>query len=198
MQSPQPHLTTSLPVERTSPFGERIIQAFRNEFDFLSNFYLSEPFEWRNKKFSTSEHAFQWAKSDDPAEQKTVLVETIDYDGKLYEMPTTPGQAKKAGAKVTLRPDWEATKLDIMYDILKAKFTQNWGLRQKLLATGDAMLIEGNTWHDNFWGSCKCADCAKKEKENMLGKLLMRLRTELSKPSPIACLGCPVASDDKL
>jgi ribA/ribD-fused uncharacterized protein len=91
-----------------------------------------------------------------------------------------------------LRADWEETRLDIMYDILKAKFTQNPEIRQKLLDTGDTMLIEGNTWCDNFWGSCTCPDCKRKEKKNMLGKLLMRLRTELSTPSKVYCLGCPV------
>lgn len=194
MQSPQPHLQTSLPVERTNSFGEVIVEAFRNKYDFLSNFFVTNtPITWRGQKFSTSEHAYQWAKTDDLVEQRTVLVHVMDWgNDKFYEMPTTPGQAKTAGAGVTLRADWEETRLEIMYDILMAKFTQNWDLRQKLLDTGDAMLIEGNTWCDNFWGACKCKKCEHKEKENMLGKLLMRLRTELGKPTRVFCLGCPV------
>ena len=194
MQSPQPHLQTSLPVEHTNSFGEVIIDAFRNEYDFLSNFYIS-PLTWKGHKFSTSEHAYQWAKTDDPAEQKTVLVHVFETGG---EMPTTPGQAKSAGGAVTLRPDWEETKLNIMYDILKAKFTQNWGILQKLLNTGDAELIEGNSWHDNWYGDCKCQGCKNIPGQNILGKILMRLRTELGKPSKIYCLGCPVAPNDKL
>ena len=190
MQSPQPHLQTSLPVERTNSFGEVIIEAFRNEYDFLSNFYVA-PVTWRGQKFSTSEHAYQWAKTSDPAEQKTILIYVMESG---YEMPTTPGQAKSAGKVVTKRDDWEATRVDVMYDILKAKFTQNWDLRQRLLKTGEAELIEGNSWHDNDWGACRCHDCTKKEKTNFLGMLLMRLRTELSKPSQVYCLGCPVQS----
>jgi ribA/ribD-fused uncharacterized protein len=192
MQSPQPHLQTCLPVERTNSFGEVIIEAFCNEYDFLSNFYLA-PLTWRGQKFSTSEHAYQWAKTDNPKEQKTILVYVMESG---YEMPTTPGQAKRAGQIVTKRADWEEIRLDIMYDILIAKFTQNWDLRQKLLATGDAELIEGNSWHDNDWGACRCSDCAKEEKNNYLGKLLMRLRMELAKPSHIACLGCPLEPTD--
>jgi len=190
MQSPQPHLQRSLPVERKTAFGEIIIEAFRNEYDFLSNFFVA-PVTWRDQKFSTSEHAYQWAKTDDPEEQKTILVYVMESG---YEMPTTPGQAKSAGKAVTKRADWEQTRLDIMYDILKAKFTQNWDLRQRLLETGDAELVEGNSWHDNTWGACRCSECAKKEKTNFLGMLLMRLRTELAKPSAVYCLGCPVQS----
>lgn len=41
---------------------------------------------------------------------------------------------------------------------------------QKLLETGDGLLIEGNNPHDTFWGACK------EKGQNNLGKLLMRLR----------------------
>lgn len=180
------------PVSRTTVFGETIIDSFRNEFDFLSNFYLGAPIEIWGKTFSTSEHAYQWAKSNIPEEQETVLFNFIESNGKFIPIPTTPGQAKRAGKAVTKRPDWNPE--EVMYEVLKAKFTQHWGLRQKLLATDDAELIEGNTWCDNDWGACSCPKCMNKEKTNMLGKLLMRLRAELNKPSHHACLGCPVMS----
>ena len=54
-----------------------------------------------------------------------------------------------------------------------AKFTQNPGLLDKLLATGDAELVEGNTWGDQVWGVCDGVG------ENHLGKTLMRIRSEL-------------------
>ena len=44
--------------------------------------------------------------------------------------------------------------------------------------TGDAELIEGNTWHDNYWGVCSCSKCNGRGK-NRLGKLLMKVREEL-------------------
>lgn len=67
-----------------------------------------------------------------------------------------PGQTKRAGKgrtfrsldgeelKVELRPDWEKVKNSIMYEIVRAKFEQNIGLRDRLLAAGDAELVEGN------------------------------------------------------
>ena len=39
-----------------------------------------------------------------------------------------------------------------MFDIVLAKFQQNDNLRFRLLDTSDNKLIEGNTWHDTFWG----------------------------------------------
>ena len=48
-------------------------------------------------------------------------------------------------------------------------------LREKLLATGDEELIEGNWWNDKFWGVCKGEGC------NMLGLILMEVRDYISK-----------------
>jgi predicted NAD-dependent protein-ADP-ribosyltransferase YbiA (DUF1768 family) len=52
-------------------------------------------------------------------------------------------------------------------------------LREKLLATGDAWLEEGNHWHDNFWGVCHCIDCQDEMGWNHLGKLLMKIRADI-------------------
>ena len=62
-----------------------------------------------------------------------------------------------------------------------AKFRQNRDARQILLSTNDAILIEGNTWHDNTWGDCSCGDRpeCKKPGLNLLGKALMLVRKEL-------------------
>lgn len=72
----------------------------------------------------------------------------------------------------------EKLQLDVMYDILKAKFSDE-DLKARLLLTAEKQLIEGNNWHDNFWGNCTCKKCGSIEGKNMLGKLLMKLREEL-------------------
>lgn len=41
-----------------------------------------------------------------------------------------------------------------MYEICKAKFSQNPDLARRLISTGDAELIEGNTWGDRVRGVC--------------------------------------------
>ena len=60
-----------------------------------------------------------------------------------------------------------------MYEICKAKFTQNEDLKEKLLATGNDILEEGNTWGDRVCGTVNGVG------ENRLGKILMRVREEL-------------------
>ena len=82
-------------------------------------------------------------------------------------------EAKKMGYKVLMVANWNDTKLQIMYNIVSEKFAQNTYLQKKLLATGDAILIEGNTWRDTFWGVCNGVG------ENWLGLILMRVRDEL-------------------
>lgn len=87
----------------------------------------------------------------------------------------SPNIAKAIGRKVQLRPHWEEIKDQVMYDGVKAKFSKNPILKAKLLATGDAELIEGNWWNDTYWRVCKGVGY------NKLGQILMRVRDELNK-----------------
>jgi predicted NAD-dependent protein-ADP-ribosyltransferase YbiA (DUF1768 family) len=64
-----------------------------------------------------------------------------------------------------------------MYTLLMLKF-ENEYLREKLLETGDADLIEGNRWHDKFWGKCVCDKC-KGAGENNLGRILKKIRDRI-------------------
>ncbi|MBQ3449388.1 MAG: NADAR family protein, partial [Synergistaceae bacterium] len=59
---------------------------------------------------------------------------------------------------------------------LRAKFTQHEDIAQKLINTGERILIEGNDLGDVFWG----IDTATGEGENHLGKILMKIRGELA------------------
>lgn len=142
-----------------------MIAVFDNEYAFLSNFYNS-PFKFGGITYPTVEHFFQAMKSFDPKEREVIAA------------AATPGQAKRLGRKVTLRADWEDIKVDVMRIALRCKF-QIPELREKLLATGNEELIEGNWWHDNTWGNCLCAECLNKPGRNMLGMLLMEIRKEI-------------------
>jgi len=110
----------------------------------------------------TSEHAYQ--------AQKTVN----DNTRMNISILQTPGEAKQYGKSVSLRPDWDEIKLEVMEAIVRAKFVQNPLLKEKLLATDDMELEEGNTWGDTYWGVCDG------EGENHLGKILMNLRKDLN------------------
>lgn len=79
-----------------------------------------------------------------------------------------------------LRPDWDNIRYQVMEQVLWAKFTCHPGRIEALLSTEDALLVEGNHWHDQHWGCCMCGreKCAEPG-QNHLGRLLMELRDEL-------------------
>lgn len=134
-----------------------MINEFRGKYYFLSNFYET-PVTWNGLTYLNNEAAFQSAKTFSDRECFTNL---------------DPSSAKKLGRKVQLRSDWENVKDDVMYEICKAKFSQNTELKKRLLSTGNEHLEEGNTWGDRIWGTVNGIG------ENRLGKILMRIREEL-------------------
>ena len=143
-----------------------IINRFDGEYAFLSNF-AHRPITFKGKTWVTVEHIFQAAK-------------TLDEDMReQIRIASTPGKAKQIGRTVHLRPDWEQIKQEVMLKCIRLKFRQYPGLKERLLSTEDAVLIEGNTWHDNIWGDCSCQKCRERKGENLLGQILMQVREEL-------------------
>lgn len=136
-----------------------MIGEFKGEFYFLSNFYESDV-TYGGITYRNNEAAFQAQKTTN----KFIRM-------KFHQL--NPSDAKKLGRQVQLREDWEQIKDQVMYEICKAKFEQNPDLRAKLLATGDEILVEGNTWGDRIWGVVHGVG------ENRLGRILMRVRSEL-------------------
>lgn len=137
------------------------INSFRDEYFFLSNFFLCD-ITIGGITYNSAEAAFQAQKVLDDEEKKKFI-------------SITPVQAKRLGKKVKLREDWEEVKVDIMREIVRCKFTQNPNLAEKLIQTGDTELIEGNNWRDYFWGMCNGKG------KNNLGKILMEVREEVKK-----------------
>ena len=136
------------------------ITRFKGKYEFLSNMY-PEVLYVDGQIYPSAEHAFQ-------------AMKCLDKDDRIaMSLRRSSEEAKKAGRLVDLRPDWEEVKVDMMYKVLKAKF-EDPELAQKLRDTGDEELIEGNTWKDTFWG------VYKDNGQNMLGKLLMKVRKELA------------------
>lgn len=137
------------------------IDCFREEYLFLSNFYPCEV-PYNGITYQNAESAFQAQKC-------------LNEEERLPFAEMHPAKAKNIGRHVTLRPDWEDVKIDLMEEIVRAKFTQNPELAEKLLATGDALLVEGNKWGDTCWG----VDVRTGRGQNHLGKILMKVRKEL-------------------
>lgn len=133
------------------------------KFGEFSNFALF-PIKLNKKIWPTSEHYFQAKKFHDK-----------EYREKIRKSKS-PMQAAKLGRdrKQKLRRDWESVKVSIMYEAIEAKFTQHEELKDLLLSTGDAKLVE-HTVNDSYWG-----DGGNGSGKNMLGQLLMKLRDELA------------------
>jgi ribA/ribD-fused uncharacterized protein len=142
------------------------ITDFRGEYAFLSNFYAA-PVEMDGAEYPTIEHAFQAAKTMDYAKRRTIR----DTE--------TPSAAKRMGRRIKRREDWFDVSLEIMKALVSQKFTCYPELGEKLLATGETELIEGNNWNDRFYGAVY--DTTKNEwvGENHLGRILMEVRAEL-------------------
>ena len=145
-----------------------MIKFFRNKYFFMSNFYQA-PVMFEGLLYTNNEAAYQSAKVAD-IECRTNLNTS---NGAIDFTKLSPAQSRAAGRKVDLRKDWEEIKDQVMYDIVYDKFSRNKDLKEQLLATGDKELIESNTWNDTYWGVCRGVG------KNMLGKTLMRVRSEL-------------------
>lgn len=143
---------------------EKKITKFDGEHRWLSNFYPS-PFTYQGILYPTNEHFFQaWKFNIDKRHEIAAL--------------TTPALAKRAGKKAQLCWNWDSIKQEIMLTGLKEKFKIP-ELRTKLINTGNIELIEGNIWHDNYWGNCTCTKCTNIIGKNVLGSQLMQLRKQL-------------------
>ena len=148
---------------------ENTILCFQGDYFFLSNFYQVQ-FDWDFWPYwNSAEAAFQSAKCTSEEERR-----------KFTELSVTPSEAKRMGRQVQLRPDWEQVKDEIMEEIVHEKFFQIEPLARKLMATGNAELIEGNTWGDTYWG----VDLHTMQGQNKLGKILMIVRDELNAIPP--------------
>jgi ribA/ribD-fused uncharacterized protein len=75
---------------------------------------------------------------------------------------------------VDRNPNWELIKDDMMLDVLRMKFNSHPHCQSVLLSTKNSNLAE-RTIKDNYW-----ADGGDGSGKNMLGKLLMKVRDELS------------------
>lgn len=140
-----------------------IIRFYRanDEYGEFSNF-ARYPLQLDGKNWPTSEHYFQAQKFEGTElEEKVRTAKNAWY-------------AAKYGRELAPLPyDWEEIKVDVMYHVVLAKFTQHPDLRKLLLDTGDAILI-AHTRKDAFW-----ADGGDGAGKNWLGKILMLVREEL-------------------
>lgn len=132
--------------------------------NFLSNFYESKnPITYKGHTYKNAEAAFQAQK----------------VPGHEAEFSQLSGYgAKSLGRKIRMSPqrvaEWNNQRINVMREIIRAKFNVNPELKEQLLATGDAELVETREHGDIFWG----VDKTTGRGANNLGKLLMELRDQ--------------------
>lgn len=157
-----------------NPWVDEPISRFKGEHFFLSNFYASPiSIEYRDTKYvmATGEHCFQGMKV-------AATIWTPDKASawlKSVSEAPTPAKSKYLGRSIQIDvPKWNAMAFACMQRTQELKYSQNPELREKLLSTGERELIEGTEWGDKLWGVDE-----KGEGQNLLGKILMELRTKL-------------------
>jgi ribA/ribD-fused uncharacterized protein len=140
------------------PYG-----AFSNLFRRSVNF--------ENTVFATAEHAYQAGKARRPEVRDWLMA---------APSPALLAMAAHGLYQWDITPSWSRIKFDRMGAVLHAKFTQHEDLRELLLSTGSARLVETATVDNavnRLWGEVNGVG------KNMLGTLLMELRTRLSVPA---------------
>lgn len=177
---------TEIPPERMTAEGGKVeeIRFYRavGEFGFLSNLYKMEigfylPEECLKDQdatfrpsrfFNNTEAAYQYGKP-----LKLDVAEWIVSAPK----PHLVAMAAHGLFVFDVDPTWNQRKVDRMRWVLSFKFNRHkqWMLCERLLATGEANLIEESKT-DAFWGTGKSG-----KGKNMLGVLLMELRSSLRK-----------------
>ena len=136
----------------------KIIDKFADEYGFLSNFSPHGFICDRGINWKTSEHYYQAQKEErNSIEMKAIM------------NAATPGKAKRLG-KGRGPVNWQDLSIGVMEKAVRYKFDHNPDIKQKLLDTGYAQLVEGNTWGDTFFGQ------VNGKGKNVLGKILMNLR----------------------
>ena len=132
------------------------------DYGCFSNF-SPHPIVLKGRTWPTSEHYFQAQKFAGTPDEEEVR------NAKSPLVAARMGRSRKR----PLREDWESAKDAIMHQAVLAKFTQHADLREVLLGTGDAEIVE-HTANDAYWG-----DGGDGGGKNRLGRILMQVREEL-------------------
>lgn len=129
----------------------------------MSNF-AKYPIECFGRTWATSEHAYQ--------AQKYAGMNQDDYDAVANANNPMAAAIVGRDRDRSCRPDWDQVKDDVMRFVVLHKFLQHKDIQDKLLSTGDDVLVE----HDTKRGDAYWADAGDGTGKNMLGVILMEVR----------------------
>ena len=140
--------------------------------------------QWFKSKFVIDDVTYNCAEQYMMAEKARVFGDNATL-GKILEAKA-PHVIKRLGREVVGFDGarWNEVKFDIVVRGNRAKFAQNVQLRDFLLGSGDATLVEASP-KDAIWGvgldetDRRILDPDQWQGENLLGKALMKVRAEL-------------------
>lgn len=145
-----------------------------DEYGCFSNF-SKHPVVMNGLVWKTSEHYYQAQKFNDISNMYTKL--TFEPDPSYEDFwdvfnTESPKEAALMGRdpRRKMRPDWGLVKNGIMTDVVTEKVKQHADVREKLLSTRNAIIIEDSPT-DYYWGCGKDGTGL-----NWLGKILMIIR----------------------
>jgi len=142
----------------------RVIDQFIGEYSFCSNF-SPIPVTLNDIQYKTAEHAYQARKAYLPTDFEKIC------------NAATPDEAKRIAKNIQYVDDWDDARVDVMRNVVEAKFKQDALAQRMLLQTNNAVLVERNDWNDTFWGVTRICGGY-----NILGKILMDVRDSLRQP----------------
>lgn len=154
-------------IRRTGMKEIRFYRANEKPYGVFSNLY-KRPIEFEGETFATAEHAYQAGKARKPEVRRWLM---------SAPSPALLAMAAHGLYVWDVAPNWSKVKFDRMKRILSAKFTQHEDLRELLLSTGTARLVESATVDNpvnRLWGEVNGVG------QNKLGQLLMEVRAELA------------------
>lgn len=143
-------------------------RASEKPYGAFSNLYRCQV-EFEGETFPTSEHAYQAGKARKQEVREWLMA---------APSPALLAMAAHGLYYWDVAPGWSKSKFDRMRGVLMAKFTQHAELRELLLSTGEARLVEVGTADNEvnrLWGEVNGSG------RNMLGVLLMEVREQLRK-----------------
>jgi hypothetical protein len=144
----------------------RFYRASERPYGVFSNLHR-RPISFEGRDFPTAEHAYQFGKARKPAVQEWLMA---------APSPSLLAMAAHGLYAWDIAPGWSQAKVDRMRCVLQSKFSQHADLREILIGTGDARLVESATADSSvnrFWGE------VNGQGRNMLGTLLMEVRESI-------------------
>lgn len=157
-------------IKKASVAEVRFYRANEKPYGAFSNLFR-RPILFEGREYPTAEHAYQAGKARKEKVKEWIL---------SAPTPALVAMAAHGLYSWDVVSNWSEIKYDRMRQVLRAKFEQNDDLRQLLLSTSNARLVEAGTVDNavnKTWGEVNGRG------QNMLGVLLMELRMELLQDS---------------